>query len=94
MMQKKAPRKAIARVRAMEKRFDWLQNVRKEAASSLRFRRELRILTRYYTGGQWLHDYSLDEAGLLPHDLKRGVLSEDGVYNFLLDLSGVSSKES
>jgi len=29
----------------------------------------------------------LDEQGLLPENLKRGVLSEDGVYNFITDIS-------
>ena len=27
-----------------------------------------------------------DEAGLLPADLKRGVLSEDGIWNLLVDV--------
>lgn len=46
----------------------------------------LQILLQYYEGGQWLQDYRLDELGYLPPDLKRGVLSEDGVYNFLAEL--------
>jgi len=29
--------------------------------------------------------FNSDEAGLLPHDLKRGVLSEDAIYNLLAD---------
>ena len=29
--------------------------------------------------------YGSDEAGLLPADLKRGVLSEDGIWNLLAD---------
>ncbi|MBQ6431773.1 MAG: DUF4298 domain-containing protein [Oscillospiraceae bacterium] len=29
------------------------------------------------------YDCSYDEAGKLPADLKRGVLSEDGIYNML-----------
>ena len=33
-----------------------------------------------------MRHYMLDEAGLLPKDLKRGVLSEDGVYHLLADL--------
>ena len=37
----------------------------------------------YYTGGQWQKDFTDDEAGKLPRDLKRGVLSEDAVYDFL-----------
>lgn len=40
-------------------------------------------LTDYYFGGQWLADYQADERGELPADLKRGVLSEDGVWNLL-----------
>jgi hypothetical protein len=47
----------------------------------------LQELVRYYESGQWLQDYELDEAGRLPRDLKRGVLSQDAVYNFLAGLS-------
>ena len=43
-------------------------------------------LIHYYTGGQWLRDYQLDERGQLPTELKRGVLSQDGVYNLLQEL--------
>ena len=43
----------------------------------------LRELEKYYTSGQWLRDYQDDEAGKLPRDLKRGVLSQDGVYDLL-----------
>jgi hypothetical protein len=32
-----------------------------------------------------MKDYEDDEAGKLPEDLKRGVLSEDAVYNLLTD---------
>ena len=41
-------------------------------------------LIRYYTGPQWREDFEADENGLLPETLKRGVLSEDGIYNLLL----------
>ena len=40
-------------------------------------------LTSYYESGQWLQDFEADERGELPKNLKRGVLSEDGVYNLL-----------
>ena len=43
----------------------------------------IRDLDSYYTSPQWKEDYAADEAGKLPADLKRGVLSEDGVYNLL-----------
>lgn len=32
-----------------------------------------------------LFDFADDESGLLPKDLKRGVLSEDGIWNLLAD---------
>ena len=42
-------------------------------------------LEAYYTSPQWHKDFEADEAGKLPKDLKRGVLSEDGVGNVLDD---------
>ena len=45
-----------------------------------------RELMDYYFGGQWLLDYQADERGELPEDLKRGILSEDGVWNLLSEL--------
>lgn len=70
---------AIERIRYMEALFDRLQAVFSEE--------DLQILLTYYEGGQWLADYRLDELGLLPPDLKRGVLSQDGVYNFLFEIT-------
>ena len=43
----------------------------------------LRLLEEYYSSGLWLADYTADEKGLLPPDLKRGVLSQDGLYDLL-----------
>ena len=42
-------------------------------------------LSRYYDSEEWRQDYEADEAGLLPKDLNRGVLSEDGIWNLLSD---------
>ena len=36
-----------------------------------------------YYGEEWRHDYEDDEEGKIPKDLKRGVLSQDGVYDLL-----------
>ena len=43
-------------------------------------------LRDYYSGGQWLRDYEAEERGELPADLKRGVLSQDGLWNLLEEL--------
>ena len=36
-----------------------------------------------YYGSNWLKDYEDDESGKIPKDLKRGVLSQDAIYNLL-----------
>ena len=62
-----------------------------EAADSLekaleRFesiRSDIDKLEKYYTGKEWKDDLKLDERGKLPSDLKRGVLSEDGISDLL-----------
>lgn len=43
----------------------------------------LKELEVYYGSKEWKKDFSDDEMGLLPPDLKRGVLSEDGIWNLL-----------
>ena len=42
-------------------------------------------LSAYLSSGEWQKDYEDDEAGRLPEDLKRGVLSQDGLWNVLGD---------
>ena len=44
-----------------------------------------RLLDDYYTSGQWQQDYEADEQGMLPEDLKRGVLSQDALYDLLTE---------
>lgn len=79
---------AVERITEMERIFDILTAYQNsEARHSAVFHALLRRLLRYYEGGQWLHDYRLDEAGLLPCGLKRGVLSQDGVYDLLTELA-------
>lgn len=44
---------------------------------------KLRLLDAYYTSGEWRDDYEADERGELPPGMKRGVLSQDGLYDLL-----------
>ena len=53
---------------------------------------EIRELELYYTGGQWQKDFADDEAGKFPRNLRRGVLSEDAVFDFLALRDEVISK--
>jgi len=47
---------------------------------------DIHALTDYLDGGQWLRDYERDERGEWPQGLKRGVLSQDGLYNLLTEI--------
>ena len=44
---------------------------------------DVQELSAYYESDEWREDFEADEAGRLPRDLKRGVLSEDGIYDVL-----------
>ena len=44
---------------------------------------DLSYLAAYYEGPLWRQDLADDEAGKLPQGLKRGVLSQDAVYELL-----------
>lgn len=52
----------------------------------------LSTLEAYYTSPAWRTDFEADEAGHLPPDLKRGVLSEDGIYNLLEEFKWVEEE--
>ena len=41
------------------------------------------LLSAYLGSEEWRQDLAADEKGLLPTDLHRGVLSEDGIWNLL-----------
>lgn len=69
------------RVSFYETLFDEVSAAKDTTASDIQ--QKLRILDDYYTSGQWLKDYEADEQGLLPDDLKRGVLSQDALYDIL-----------
>lgn len=46
---------------------------------------DLKALNKYLGSEDWKADMKADEAGLLPDNLRRGVLSEDGIWNLLVD---------
>ena len=52
----------------------------------------LQELISYYGSPRWRQDFDDDSAGKLPRSLKRGVLSEDAVYNLLADNTELMGK--
>ena len=77
---------AINRIKEMEALFNSLLSVPKSEKD--KFKKERDILISYYESPLWRKDFQLDEKGLLPKDLKRGILSEDGIYNYLTEAEG------
>ena len=73
---------AIRRVTEMEERFQRLLDARNRG-EYLKNDPDRAILAEYYESGLWLSDYTLDEQHLLPRELKRGVLSQDGLWDLL-----------
>ena len=53
---------------------------------------KIQRLSKYYGSDQWRSDFSADEAGRLPKSLRRGVLSEDGLWNLLSDCRELSQR--
>lgn len=78
---------AIERIKEMEAILDRVTKVMDELESKLAefeaLQPDIQKLEQYYTGKAWKRDFKFDEEGKLPADLKRGVLSEDGVYDLL-----------
>ena len=74
----------IRRIIQMERYFDLLsQSDPRSVPEDPELRKMLAALTGYCESGQWLADYEADKRGELPDDLKRGVLSQDGLYDLL-----------
>lgn len=79
----------IDRITHMEALFDKSEDVVRRLETAIEdfaaLQPTIAELEAYYTSSQWRKDFEADEAGKLPQDLKRGVLSEDGLWNLLGD---------
>ena len=80
----------LQRIAAMEAAFDRpaaaVQALEKALDDYETIKVDIDRLTDYLETNAWREDFEADEAGLVPKDLKRGVLSEDGLYNLLGDI--------
>lgn len=79
--------KQIQRIKHMERQLDKLLaalHAMDKALSGLTKVNDVaQTLSDYYGSAEWRKDLADDEAGRLPENLKRGVLSEDAVWNAL-----------
>ena len=81
--------KQIDRIERMEQYLDESSEAIRTLSDALEryeaIQPSLKKLSDYYGSTSWMKDYGDDEAGKLPKELKRGVLSEDAVYDLLTD---------
>lgn len=77
----------IERIICMEQRMDRVSMAAEELRKAMDELKDMKDdidrLKEYYESGLWRQDYEDDEAGKLPEDLKRGVLSQDTLFDLL-----------
>ena len=86
----------IERIKMMEQRLERAASAVMELSAALdkyeAVQDDLKTLNEYYGSKQWKQDFADDEAGRLPADLKRGILSEDALWNLLSDVSELNTR--
>ena len=83
----------IPRIEEMEAAYDKLTGIvgrlREDLESFGNAAEEIGKLEDYLSSGNWLKDFEADEAGLIPAGIKRGILSEDGLYDLLHEIDSL-----
>ena len=76
----------IERIKKMEEKLDKVNpkvNSFEESLNNLNAAfDDIKCLSEYYKK-EWKEDYEADEQGKIPKDIKRGVLSQDTLFNLL-----------
>ena len=84
------------RIEEMEKHFERASEVVARLSGALddfaKVQDSIQALELYYGSKEWKKDFRDDEKGLLPPDLKRGVLSEDGIWNLLEEVQELKER--
>ena len=84
------------RIKMMEQRLERAASAVMELSAALdkyeAAQDDIAALSEYYGSELWKQDFADDEAGHLPADLKRGVLSEDGLWNLFSDVRELKTR--
>ena len=84
------------RVSKMESMFDDVSKAISNLDAALdeysKIKDKIDELNGYLESGQWQKDFEADEKGLIPKDMKRGVLSEDGLYDLLTEVNRIAER--
>ena len=86
----------VERIKRMERKLNRASKAVRRLSAALdeysKVQDDLRELEAYYGSEDWKQDYADDEQGLLPSDLKRGVLAQDAIWNVLEDCSALKER--
>ncbi len=74
----------MGRIAAMERLMEEVEAVRAAGGNWVDLP-ALETLATYYESPDWMEDYDADGRGEVPRDMKRGVLSQDGLWELLCD---------
>ena len=89
-------KKQTQRIRQMERHLNRASAAIKRLSAALdkyeEAQEDFAALSDYYGSEDWKQDFADDEAGRLPASLKRGVLSEDGIWNLFEDNKELQEK--
>ena len=90
------PVNLVERVKRMEEASnrveDMLSRLNQGLDDYTKVQHEIEMLETYLDSKQWMADFEADEAGKLPEDMPRGVLSEDGLYDLLSRVEDVKER--
>ena len=82
-------KKQLNRIKRMESYLDEATLTLEELSLALekyeKMEKKYYKLEDYYGGSDWRIDFEADEAGLIPTEIKRGILSEDELYNLIIE---------
>lgn len=88
----------LERIRKMEQRLDLIEKAVRDLSVALdrylEVQAEVEQLDEYYGSDTWRGDYDDDKANKLPDNLKRGILSEDAIWNVLSDVRELNNRLS
>ncbi len=82
-------KESIRRVARMEEIFDKsyaaVNDLLLAAQKYVQAESQLRELEAYYQSPQWMADFEAERADAFPKSMKRGILTEDAIYDLLTD---------
>ena len=88
----------VIRIKHYEEIYDEVRSVVNELREAIeRFDNAvpgINDLEDYYRNGLWKRDYTADDNGKLTSDLKRGVLSQDGLFDLLAEVDDIKKRLS